>query len=31
MVTVLAAAVIGALCSFGVIGIVKDLKNNKKK
>jgi len=31
MITILAALVIGALCSLGILGIVKDFNNRKRK
>jgi hypothetical protein len=31
MITLISAAVMGVLCSIGILGIVKDFKNNKKK
>jgi hypothetical protein len=31
MITIVSVTVIGALCSLGVLGIVKDFKERKKK
>jgi hypothetical protein len=31
MITIVSATVIGALCSLGVLGIVKDFRMKKKK